>query len=97
MADYPEHEKLKKISDKSQTVGDFLEWLNSQGLHLCEWVDSRYAGEGEFSSANKNTDDLLAEFFEIDQAKLEEEKRELIQEARRRNIKVAENQRDGED
>jgi len=30
MAEYPEHEKLSKISDKSQAVGDFLEWLRGE-------------------------------------------------------------------
>lgn len=32
MSDYPEHEKLKAISDKSQTIGEFLDWLMWGGL-----------------------------------------------------------------
>lgn len=33
MSEYPEHEKLKLISDKSQAIGEFLAWLESGGLH----------------------------------------------------------------
>jgi hypothetical protein len=31
---YPEHEKLTAISDKSQACYDFLEWLGTQGILL---------------------------------------------------------------
>jgi hypothetical protein len=31
---YPEHEKLTAISDKSQACYDFLEWLGEQGIML---------------------------------------------------------------
>lgn len=45
MSDYPEHEKLRKISDQSQICGEFLEWLRgghegSPGLHLCQWKEA---------------------------------------------------------
>jgi hypothetical protein len=79
MADYPEHEKLKKISDKSQTVGDFLEWLNSQGIYLMTLEASMH---DEWTAPQKSRVTLLAEFFEIDQAKLEEEKRVMFEDAR---------------
>lgn len=26
--DYPEHDKLSAIKDKSQSIGEFLEWLD---------------------------------------------------------------------
>lgn len=32
MNGYPEHEKLRAISDKSQAIGEFLEWLETGGL-----------------------------------------------------------------
>lgn len=31
----PELNKLKLIKDKSQTVGNFIEWLYSNGLEIC--------------------------------------------------------------
>ena len=27
MSDHPEHDKLTLVRDKSQTIGEFLEWL----------------------------------------------------------------------
>ena len=34
---YPEHEKLKKIQDQSQIVGEFLEWLSCEHEYfICE-------------------------------------------------------------
>lgn len=37
MAEYPEHEKLKRIKDKSEAIGDFLEWLRyERGLTVCD-------------------------------------------------------------
>lgn len=40
---YPEHVKLAAIADKSQAIGEFLEYLSSTGLHLQYW----YEGEVE--------------------------------------------------
>lgn len=38
MSDYPEHEKLQSISDHSQVIGEFVEWLaGEKGIHLGEW------------------------------------------------------------
>lgn len=35
MAEYPEHEKLKKIADQSQAIGEFLDWLRGNlRVHL---------------------------------------------------------------
>jgi hypothetical protein len=32
---YPEHDKLHAIKDESQACGEFIDWLRSQGMHLC--------------------------------------------------------------
>ena len=37
MADYPEHEKLAKVRDASQSIGEFLEWAQERGWNLAEW------------------------------------------------------------
>jgi hypothetical protein len=134
---YPEHEKLSKVSDKSQMCGEFLEWLRSERVHLMRWRedltdqrvvdpdcpvppnwdnrrpcdrkpedDSYYAwwthhcahwfedskdccrcGIGHFREItgvkswveeSRSITDLLAAFFEIDQGKIEAEKREML-------------------
>ena len=38
---YPEHEKLQKVKDQSQTIGAFLEWLNEREMHLCKYYKER--------------------------------------------------------
>lgn len=72
---HPEHLKLKAVKDRTQCVGDFLEWLDeTKGLRLTyRQNDLPFAG---------NFNDLLAEYFEIDLKKLEAEKREMLEEQR---------------
>lgn len=72
MARWPEHEKLKAISDKSQAVGEFLEWLDTKGIRLCALKD------GKFYPSQISNMQLLAAFFEIDQDKIEGEKRDML-------------------
>jgi hypothetical protein len=60
---FPEHDKLKAISGQSQTCGEFLEWLRDE--HAEDWGFVR-------------VQTLLAEFFEIDEAVLEEEKQTML-------------------
>jgi hypothetical protein len=39
---YPEHEKLQKVHEQSQAIGDFLEWLQSiKRVHLHVWLDEQ--------------------------------------------------------
>lgn len=103
---YPEHEKLKKVSAKSQACGEFLDWLRHEKgfllakshhhtehcyakdegkpfmIRVCDTSTGALEGVGYIS-----TQDLLAEFFEIDQAALEKEKEQLLEEQRELNKK----------
>ena len=67
---YPEHEKLKLVSDKTQFVHDFLSWCEGQGIFL------------EKDGMYKRHDDLLYKYTGIDRWKLEDEKRALLEECR---------------
>ena len=79
---YPEHEKLKALNGANQTVGDFIEWLGEQGLVIAKWSDD---GGDYMWPAGKSRDELIAEFFDIDRDKLEEEKREMLNKIRESN------------
>lgn len=78
---YPEHIKLAAIQPKSQAIGEFLEWLPTQGITLAE----RDGESGRLYPAWDNTIALLAQFFEIDQNKLEAEKRQMLEAQRALN------------
>lgn len=78
MSDYPEHDKLALISDKSQAIGEFINWLkNRQGIEFCH-----YNSHEELEPVWKGTNQWLAEYFGIDQDKLDEEKDTMLKEIR---------------
>lgn len=73
MNQYPEHEKLAKVKDKSQAAGDFLAWLRDEKkLILCREIDDELMPE--FPQFEK----LLGEFFEINLNVIEDEKRAML-------------------
>jgi len=81
---YPEHEKLKEVQDQSQIIGEFLEWLRSK-YELCEFKDecSECMDCGEtvegYYPINFNIEKILANYYEIDLDKLEQEKRKMLE------------------
>ena len=89
---YPEHEKLQAIAMLSQAVGEFLDWAGEKGMVLAVWeprqkrmVSGRFGHnriEQRMYPAQASTRQLLAEFFDIDEAKIEAEKRAMLDEIR---------------
>jgi len=105
---YPECEKLSAVKDKSQKIGEFLEWPPEKGVelsvrhtHTKECLDESDWEVFEEDPGGFRTDDflcscvddgllsytvgkekLLAEFFEIDLNKVEEERRAMIEDLR---------------
>lgn len=79
---YPEHEKLALCRERSQAIGEFVDWLRDQGV-----IFYRYSGGSEAVQSyvidHRLTDQLLAEFFEIDLVVLEREKQAMLRELRR--------------
>lgn len=69
----PELDKVQEVRDRSQTIGEFLDWLPSQGIFL-----ARYYEERGLSTFAVNIQELLAEYFDIDLEVMEEEKRRLL-------------------
>lgn len=76
--EYPEHDKLQLIADKSQAIGEFLEWLQEEKqLVICQSADEHYYPHFV------RKEELLADFFEIDLKKLDDEKRAMLKEYRK--------------
>lgn len=83
MNSYPEHEKLEKIQELSQSCGEFIDWLrNEKNLVFAKWVDvdSVFGKESHLDPCRININRMLSEFFEIDQERLEQEKIQMIRE-----------------
>lgn len=70
--DYPECEKLSLHSSEMATIRSFMEWASGQGLEFGQWNGNR------FETANINTESLLHQHFEIDEKKIESERRAML-------------------
>lgn len=77
MSDYPEHDKLTAIQEESQTIGEFLDTC---GYALCEIKGG--LTKDRFIPVRKPITDILAEYFCIDQQKIEAEKRAMLESMR---------------
>lgn len=74
-ASFPEHKRMKAVSEKSQAIGGFLDWLqNERGLVIAYWNDW-----DELVPTSASIQRLLAEYFEIDLDKVEAEKQEMLE------------------
>ena len=84
MSDYPECEKLKAVSDKSQVVGEFLEWLQyEKEFMIAKHVENEDEDGADYlAPMHINTERLLAEFFDIDMDKVETERRAMLESIR---------------
>lgn len=83
MNSYPEHDKLKEVSDLSQSLGEFLEWLRgTKDFTICKWDELL----NEYRTVPLNINSILAEFYNINLMKLEEEKIDMLNKIRMNNI-----------
>lgn len=73
----PECEKLSKVSEESNKIARFLNWLqDKKDYDICEYSGNDWAGY--FNPVDLSTEQLLAEYFEIDLNKVEDERRALL-------------------
>ena len=70
-----EHKKMLAVKPQSQSIGEFLQWLEDKGI-VFACYDGDFLEEYPFQTKEK----WLAEFFEIDLDKIEKEKLAMIEE-----------------
>jgi len=78
----PECDKLLAIREKSQAIGEFLEWFQGK------YVIANYYPEGSDNLQPDHIDieKILAEFFWIDLNKTEDEKRAVLEYVRCKDV-----------
>lgn len=82
--DTPELEKMKAHQPESQIIGSFLDWLtNEKNREICTWDTTRH--REEFRPVGKTIEQTLAEYFDVDLKKVEEERRAVLEYAREIN------------
>ncbi len=83
----PELKKMQAVQDKSQAIGEFLEWLNGEHkiqlmkkpMDKCEdCYECEDCGGIMMEYANMNIKRMLADFFEIDLGECEQECQTLL-------------------
>jgi hypothetical protein len=77
---YPECDKIVANHEKSQVIGEFLDWLEEWHPTEAEKVLARMKGRREYFSSKEK---LLAEYFGIDLNKVEVERRALLESIRK--------------
>lgn len=76
---YTECEKMQKVQKESQIIGEFLEWLGSEKEYsICKFCEYENR-EGSYYPVQLDKEQLLAEFFEVDLNKVEEERRAILE------------------
>lgn len=74
----PECDKMLAVKDKSQAIGEFLEWLQGeQEVTLAAYGTERNTRNRLFP-IQTTTEAMLADFFGINLAKVEQERRALL-------------------
>ena len=81
MKTYPEHEKLSTVKEESQSIGEFLEWLESSKYAICEITGGGFTAQ--FHPSIKSIESLLAEYFEVDLKVIAAEKDAMLEEFRK--------------
>ena len=87
---HPECDKLGKRLSEWNAIYPFIEWLQGKKIWLAHTITKReYYGESEFWDHKdepmdtmvpipQSLDNLLYEYFDVDPAELERERRELL-------------------
>lgn len=80
MSKYPLHDLLHERIEEARTIGNFLDWLDEQDICLC--VPSYDDEDGGYCFDYMSKEARIGAFLGIDPAKLEKEKRQMLDELR---------------
>lgn len=80
---YPELEKKAEVMDDARAIGAFIDWLRDDKDVVLAHRPTEVGTGVYYRYYHHDMRQLLAEFFDIDLQKMEEEKLALIEECRR--------------
>ena len=79
----PECEKLLAVSEKSNEIGEFLDWMFRETDYvLAKWCEEECEDGQDYYRVHLSDgmiNDILAEFFHIDLDKVEQERKALLE------------------
>lgn len=82
---YPEHEKMAAVKDRSQAIGEFIEWLNGQGIVMAQYQPVEGYSNHVLLPTAERIETVLARYFAIDLRAIEAEKQAMIEAMREMN------------
>jgi len=82
---YPELEKMASAKQASHIIGEFMEWLHGQGILLAKYGPDTVS-DPRLWPYYKSINDLLAQYFDIDLNKVQQEKRQILVDLRNERI-----------
>jgi hypothetical protein len=68
--------KMQQCQPASQFIGEFIEWLHENKMEICH----RVGDVVEYNPDRRSIEQLLADYFEIDLVKVENERRRILDE-----------------
>jgi len=98
---FPECDKMNAVREKSQVIGEFIEWLQSgeasekeEPIVLAYYPTQRTSNEvdAHLHPCSYTIETLLAKYFDIDLDKVEKEKRLILEKLRAGHEKEAGNE-----
>ena len=69
----PELDKMRDVKDKSQHIGEFVEWLNNEGYSI-----ATRGLDDLLYPTNLSIERLLANYYKIDLCKCENEREAIL-------------------
>ena len=78
----PTLDKMKEVQAESQAIGNFLEWLSTNGMWVGKYLKYDGLRDAQGSPVRESTEQLLARYFDIDLRAAECEKQTILDELR---------------
>lgn len=75
----PELDKLKSVSDESQIIGRFIEEMSARSPGM---ILAAYDDKDRFWPVTHSIERILAEYFDIDLVRVENERRAILESIR---------------